>query len=90
VRAQTSLPAQIIGLRNRGLVREGFWADLAVLDLDRLREKSDFTNPHQYAEGIEYVLVNGKFAVDGDGKPTGALVGVVITRKDGRALPSMP
>ncbi len=90
VRAQTSLPAQIIGLRNRGLVRQGFWADLSVLDLDRLRELSDFTNPHQYAQGIEYVLVNGQFVVDGEGHPTGSLAGVVITRTEGRAPPSMP
>ena len=89
VNAQTSLPAQIIGLRNRGLVREGFGADLVVMDLDRLREMSDFTNPHQYAQGIEYVLVNGRFVVDGEGKPTGLLAGVVITPKEGRAPPSI-
>jgi N-acyl-D-amino-acid deacylase len=85
VKAQTSLPAQIIGLRNRGLVREGFVADVVVMDLDRVRDMADFTNPHQYAQGIEYVLVNGNFAVDGEGNLTRLLRGVVITPAAGRA-----
>ncbi|MDH3224530.1 MAG: amidohydrolase family protein, partial [Gemmatimonadota bacterium] len=82
VRAQTSLPAQIVGLRNRGLVREGFIADLVVMDLERVRDMADFTDPHQYSQGMEYVLVNGEFVVDGEGNPTGALVGRVITREE--------
>jgi len=85
VRAATSLPAQIIGLRNRGLLREGFVADVVVMDLDRVRDMADFTNPHQYAQGIEYVLVNGNFAVDGEGNLTRLLRGVVITPAAGRA-----
>ena len=89
VKAQTSLPAQIIGLRNRGLVREGFGADLVVMDLDRVREMADFTNPHQYSQGMEYVIVNGDFVVDGEGNVTGSFPGVVITPKEGRALPGV-
>ncbi|HLB35214.1 MAG TPA: amidohydrolase family protein [Gemmatimonadales bacterium] len=90
VRAGTSLPAQILGLRNRGLVMEGFGADLVVMNLERVRDMSTFENPHQFAQGIDYVLVNGKFVVDGEGKPTGALAGVVITRAQGRVPPSLP
>lgn len=90
VRAGTSLPAQILGLRNRGLVREGFGADLVVMDLERVRDMATFEDPHQFAQGIEYVLVNGDFVVDGEGNPTGSLPGVVITREEGRAPPSMP
>ena len=89
VRAQTSLPAQIIGLRNRGLVREGFEADVVVIDLDRVRDMADFTNPHQYSQGIEYVLVNGDFVVDGEGNRTGSLSGVVIVPEAGRAVPNV-
>ena len=89
VRAQTSLPAQIIGLRNRGLVREGFEADVVVMDLDRVRDMADFTNPHQYAQGIEYVIVNGDFVVDGEGNLTRSLPGVVIVPEVGRALPNI-
>ena len=90
VRAGTSLPAQILGLRNRGLVREGFGADLVVMDLERVRDMATFEDPHQFAQGIEYVLVNGDFVVDGEGNPTGSLPGVVIAREEGRAPPSMP
>ena len=89
VRAQTSLPAQIIGLRNRGLVREGFEADVVVMDLDRVGDMADFTNPHQYAQGIEYVIVNGDFVVDGEGNLTRSLPGVVIVPEVGRALPNI-
>ncbi|MBI4538409.1 MAG: amidohydrolase family protein [Gemmatimonadetes bacterium] len=88
VRSGTSLPAQILGLRNRGLVREGFWADVVVMDLERVRDAASFTDPHRYAEGIEYVLVNGKLVVDGEGNPTGTFPGVVITPKDGRLAAS--
>lgn len=85
IRAQTSLPAQIVGLRNRGLLREGYAADVVVMDLERVRDMADFTHPHQFAQGIEYVLENGEFVVDGEAKPTGKLAGVVITPKEGRA-----
>jgi N-acyl-D-amino-acid deacylase len=90
VRAQTSLPAQIVGLRNRGLLREGYVADVVVMDLNRVRDMADFTNPHQFAQGIDYVVENGQFVVDGEGQPTGKLAGVVITPKDGRAPPRSP
>ncbi|MDP2959708.1 MAG: amidohydrolase family protein [Longimicrobiales bacterium] len=89
VRAGTSLPAQILGLRNRGLVQEGFGADVVVMDLARVRDLSTFESPHQFAQGIEYVLVNGKFVVDGEGHPTGSLIGTVISRKDGLVPPSV-
>ena len=88
VRAGTSLPAQMLGLRNRGLIREGQWADIVVMDLARVRDRATFTEPHQLSEGMEYVLVNGEFVVDGEGNITGALPGVVITPKDGRIAPS--
>jgi N-acyl-D-amino-acid deacylase len=79
IRSMTSLPAQILGLRDRGLLREGLAADLAVLKLDEVRDRATFTDPHQYAAGVPYVLVGGKFVVDG-GKLTGELPGRVITR----------
>lgn len=89
VRAGTSLPAQILGLRNRGLLREGYWADIAVVDMDRIRDMSTFEDPHQFSQGVEYVLVNGEFVVEGEGNPTGSLPGVVITKKEGSAPPSL-
>ena len=87
VRSMTTLPAQILGLRNRGQVREGFVADVVVLDLEQVRDMATFTDPHQYATGIDYVLVNGSFVVDG-GSPTGMLPGVVITPSEGRRPPA--
>lgn len=77
VRSSTSLPAQILGLRDRGQVREGMRADLAVLDLERLADRATFFDPHQYASGVEYVLVGGVFVVDG-GEVTGALPGEIV------------
>jgi N-acyl-D-aspartate/D-glutamate deacylase len=83
VRSSTSLPARIMGLRERGMIQEGFYADVLVLDLGTIRDKSTFFEPHQYSEGVDYVLINGQVVVDG-GKPTWALPGVVITPRDNR------
>ncbi|HUG81887.1 MAG TPA: amidohydrolase family protein, partial [Bryobacterales bacterium] len=77
VRSATSLPAQILGLRDRGLVREGFHADLVVLDLGKLADKATFFEPHQYSDGVEYVFVNGE-AVVAAGSPTAKLPGLVL------------
>jgi N-acyl-D-amino-acid deacylase len=77
VRSMTSLPAQILGLSDRGLVREGLAADLVVFDLDEIQDRATFVEPHQYPDGIEYVLVNGEFVVDG-GALTWKLPGKVI------------
>ena len=78
VRSATSLPAQILGLRDRGMIREGFAADIAVLDLDSLQDNATFFDPHQYSTGVDYVMVNGCLVVD-EGELTGRLAGVVIT-----------
>jgi N-acyl-D-amino-acid deacylase len=83
IRSMTSLPALIMGLTDRGLLREGTAADLVVLDLDRLRDKATFFEPHQYPEGIELVLVNGVPVVDG-GKLTWKLPGKVLRGVGGR------
>ena len=78
VRSATALPAQILGFRDRGVLREGAAADIVVFDVERIRDKSTFFEPHQYSEGIDFVLVNGVLVVD-DAKPTGALPGRVLT-----------
>jgi N-acyl-D-amino-acid deacylase len=77
----TTLPAQIMGLKDRGQLREGAAADVVVLDLERVRDKATFFEPHQYSEGIELVLVNGVPVVDG-GKLTWKLPGKVLARHD--------
>jgi len=65
IRKMTSLPARKIGLWNRGLVRVGNWADLVIFDEDTVADKATYTNPHQYPEGIKYVIVNGKIVIEG-------------------------
>jgi N-acyl-D-amino-acid deacylase len=80
IRSMTSLPAQIMGLTDRGLLREGTAADIVVLDLARLQDKATFFEPHQYPEGIELVLVNGVPVVDGEAL-TWKLPGKVLTRQ---------
>jgi len=79
VRASTSLPAQIMGLHDRGMIREGFCADLVVFDPNTIRDTATFFEPHQYAEGIEFVMVNGTFVVD-KGELTWKRHGSVLTR----------
>jgi N-acyl-D-amino-acid deacylase len=79
IRSSTSLPALIMGLKDRGMIREGLAADLVVFDLATIRDKATFFEPHQYSEGVEYVFVNGVAVVDGS-KLTWALPGKVITR----------
>ena len=59
IRRVTSLPAQIFGLKKRGLIRPGYYADLVLFDDAALRDTADFTHPHSAAEGIVNVYVNG-------------------------------
>ncbi|HKC87795.1 MAG TPA: amidohydrolase family protein [Blastocatellia bacterium] len=83
VRSMTSLPAQIPGLKDRGMLRENYWADVAVFDPEKVRDRATYADPHQYAEGAPYVMVNGELVVDG-GKITGKLPGKVLTSSDRR------
>ena len=59
VRKMSSLPAQILNLRDRGQLREGFAADVAVFDPATVAETNSFDNTKSYAKGVQYVLVNG-------------------------------
>lgn len=82
IRAQTSLPARIMGLADRGEIREGNWADLVVFDLETIADQATFVDPHQHATGIDHVLVNGAFVVE-DGEILLTLPGRVITSRRG-------
>ena len=66
IRKMTSMPASHFGLRGRGLLQPGFTADVVVLDLSRLKANATLAAPVAYAEGIEHVLVNGAFVLDGN------------------------
>jgi N-acyl-D-amino-acid deacylase len=80
VRSMTSLPASVFGLNDRGWIREGAIADLAIFDPTLVRDRATYTNPHQLAEGMAYVLVNGKVVID-DGKFNDTLAGEVLQRR---------
>jgi len=64
IRRMTSLPAQKFQLKDRGLLREGFAADIVVFDEAAVKDMSTFEQPHQYSTGFQYVLVNGVITVD--------------------------
>ena len=77
VRKMTALPAQILGLRDRGQLREGFAADVVVFDAATVGETNSFEKPKSYAKGVDYVLVNGGVVID-KGQHTGATPGRAI------------
>lgn len=79
IRAATSLPASILKLDGHGIISPGGSANLVVFDEKTIRDTADAFNPHQYAEGIEFVFVNGKMAVDNQ-RWIGCLPGKVLTR----------
>ena len=79
VRKMTSLPARTFGFRDRGLVRQGYWADLALFDPARVADQATFQKPHQYSTGFDYVFVNGTAVVE-EGRPTAARPGRVLRR----------
>lgn len=80
IRTMTSLPAAVLGLSDRGVIREGAVADIAVFDLARLTDKATYADPHQFAEGMVYVFVNGELAIR-EGNFTGGLHGKVLRKK---------
>jgi len=77
VQKMTALPAQRLGLADRGVLRVGMKADIAVFDAARVRDTATFEKPHAYAEGVSYVMVNGQVIVDG-GRMTPARPGRVL------------
>jgi len=80
VRKMTSLPAQSLGLFDRGLIREAMWADIVIFDKDRIRDIATYEHPYQYPEGIKYVLVNGEVVIK-EGEHTETLSGKVVRMK---------
>ncbi len=80
IRSQTSLPAQIMNWDDRGWIKEGYKADIVVLDLENIRIRTSISNPHAYSEGVKYLLVNGELVLD-DGEWTEKLTGQVIRLK---------
>ena len=73
----TAFPAQRLGLADRGVLREGLKADIAVFNPDTVRDRATFEQPHQYSEGVSLVLVNGQVVFEN---------GAVTTARPGRIL----
>jgi N-acyl-D-amino-acid deacylase len=64
IRKMTSYPASIMRIRERGLLHQGYWADIVIFDPDKIIDCATYQNPHQYPLGIHYIIINGKIAVD--------------------------
>lgn len=79
IRKVTSFPAAILGLKDRGTLHEGAWADIVLLDPERVADTATYDDPEQYPEGILYVLVNGELVVD-RGEFTGKLPGQALRK----------
>jgi N-acyl-D-amino-acid deacylase len=77
IRRMTSFPAQRFGLLERGVLRPGAWADIVVFDLERIRDRATNHYPHNYPEGIDYVLVGG-VPVISEGQHSGTLPGKIL------------
>jgi N-acyl-D-amino-acid deacylase len=74
VRRMTGLAAEQMGVRDRGLLRDGYYADLVVFDAAQVKDNATYEKPHQYPTGIEHVVVNGVHVLDPKGL-TGARPG---------------
>ena len=81
IRSQTSLPAQIMNWDDRGWIKEGYKADIVVLDLENIRTRTSISNPHVYSEGVKYLLINGELVLS-NGQWTEKLPGEVIKLKE--------
>jgi len=79
VEKMTSKPAKKVGLKNRGILRKGFYADVVVFDPKTIIDKADFNNPYQYSKGVEQVIINGKRVIE-NGEHTGELAGKVLRK----------
>lgn len=80
VRKMTSLPAQAFGLNERGLLKEGMFADVTIFDPKKILDLGAYTNPRQFPVGIEYVIVNGRLVLE-KGKQFDVLPGTVLRRE---------
>jgi N-acyl-D-amino-acid deacylase len=76
----TGASAKALGLRDRGILRKGFRADITIFDPETIAEQATYEEPHQFAAGLDTVLVNGVPTLQG-GEHTGALAGGVLRRQ---------
>jgi N-acyl-D-amino-acid deacylase len=89
IRKMTALPANRLGLPGRGLIKEGFWADVVVFNLETIQDRATFDQPTQFPSGIDTVIVNGVIVID-EGRHTGARPGHVLYGKGRRPSGNPP
>ncbi len=77
IRKMTGLNAEILHLKDRGILAKDYYGDIVIFDINRIKDTATFMKPHQYPLGIEYVLVNGKTIIE-EGIHTGALAGKIL------------
>ena len=77
IKKMTSMPADKLGLKNRGYLRKGYCADITIFNPETVIDNANFLNPHQFPTGIEYVIVNGKLTVK-KGEHTGEAAGEIL------------
>lgn len=82
IHSMTGLVAEVFGIEDRGRIAPGQMADIVVFDYERMNDPATFTEPHQLAEGVSYVLVGGTIAVE-DGTFTGERAGQVLRKAQG-------
>ncbi len=75
----TGLPAKKLQLKDRGILKEGCFADITIFDQDTIAERATFAQPHNYSEGIKYVIVNGKMTIN-NGKHDGTVNGAILRK----------
>jgi N-acyl-D-aspartate/D-glutamate deacylase len=79
IRKMTSFPASRLGIRDRGVIREGCFADFVLFDPDKISDQATYEQPRQFPEGIPYVIVNGKILVN-NGSFTAIRTGKVLRK----------
>lgn len=77
IKKMTSMPVKKLGIKDRGVIKPGNWADIVIFNENEIKDTATFFNPHQYPLGIKYVIVNGTLTAK-DGKHTGKTAGKVL------------
>lgn len=89
IHSASGLPADILGMKDRGYLKPGLIADVVVFDPASFRDAATYDQPHQYAPGVRYLLVAGQFAID-EGQVTSRLAGRAVRRVPATDNPDVP
>jgi N-acyl-D-amino-acid deacylase len=77
IKKMTLMPAEKLGLKDRGKIAKGMFADIVIFDFDKIEDRATYTEPHRYPVGINYVIVNGVIVIE-NGRHTGAFPGMIL------------